>query len=54
MRKSHSGPFPHFMWSPDLKDAVIEHYVPLNPKHALVKVLFHKILFEGYIKKDDL
>lgn len=54
IRRSHYSRFiPHFMWSPDLKDAVIEQYVPVNPKHQLVKILFHKILFEGYIKTDD-
>lgn len=53
MRKSNHGPFPHFIWSPDLKDAVLEQYVPVDPEVSLVKIFFHKILFEGYIKTDE-
>jgi len=54
MRRSKHGFFPHFLWCSDLKNAEIEHFVPINPKHSFVKILFHKILFEGMIKKDDV
>lgn len=53
IRKSNHGYFPHFLWSKDLKNAHVEHYVPIDPKRTLLRVLLHKILFEGYIKTHD-
>ena len=49
IRKSRFGPFPHFIWAKDLRDAEIEHYVPIDPKHRLIPPLF----FSGKIKRDD-
>lgn len=49
IRKSRYGPFPHFIWCKDLKDADIEHYVPLNPKRRLIPPLF----FRGEVRRED-
>lgn len=51
IRKSRYGWWPHFIWCKDLKDAEIEHYVPLERKPE--KAAIDKIIFRGYIKKDD-
>lgn len=45
------GFWPHVIWIGELNDARIEHLVPMEDfEHPLIK----KILFKGYIKKDDL
>lgn len=51
VRKSRHGWWPHFIWSPDLKDAEIEHYRPVNAgnENPYVK----KFLFKGEIATDD-
>jgi hypothetical protein len=50
IRRSRVGWWPHFMWSPNLKDAEIEHFVPIQYRHDLKKPPF---IFKGYIKKND-
>jgi hypothetical protein len=47
MRRSHWGPFPHFLWSPDLRH--FEAFVPINPRKRLLPPLF----FRGRIKVGD-
>ena len=47
VRKSRWGPFPHFLWSPDLKR--VEQYVPAEPKKRVIPPL----IFKGYVKHGD-
>jgi hypothetical protein len=47
VRKSRWGPFPHFLWSPDLKR--VEQYVPAEPKIRGIPPL----IFKGYVKHGD-
>lgn len=51
IRKSRFGFWPHFIWCRDLKDAEIEHYVPIVGK--LDKGPVQKFLFKGYVKNHD-
>jgi len=39
------------MWSPDLKNWL--HYEPLAPKPQWWKAVFHKLWFEGRVKRGD-
>jgi hypothetical protein len=47
VRKSRWGPFPHFLWSPDLQR--FESYVPIDPRKRLIPPL----LFRGRIREGD-
>jgi hypothetical protein len=47
VRKSRWGPFPHFLWSPDLKR--VEQYVPAEPNIRVIPPL----IFKGYVKHGD-
>lgn len=47
IRRSRWGPFPHFLWSPDLSR--FESFVPANPQHRLCP----PCMFVGYIKEGD-
>ena len=49
IRKSKFGFWLHFMWSKDLKDADVEHFVPV--KKPLRFPLVQKILFVGKSEK---
>jgi len=51
IRKSRMGPWLHFIWIKDLKDAEIEHYVPEND--VLNSGSITKIMFKGKIKDRD-
>lgn len=53
VRKSHMGPFPHFIWCRDLRDAEIEHFQPIAPRQG-VRAAFHKLWFDGVVKDTDL
>lgn len=48
MRKSKYGPFPHFLWSQDLKS--VEHFVPVKPRNRLMPPL----IFRGKVKIDSI
>ena len=50
IRKSRVGFWPHFIWSSDLRDAKIEHFVPERYKEGLISPPW---LFKGIIKKND-
>lgn len=52
IRKSRYGWWPHFIYCSDLKNAEIEHYVPI--KRDLENKYVDKLFFKGIIKKDDL
>jgi hypothetical protein len=47
IRKSHYGPFPHFLWSADLKQ--FSSFVPLDPRHKLIP----PPIFRGEVKKEE-
>lgn len=49
IRKSHWGPFPHFLWAKSLEGIEVEHYAPINPKERKVP----SFLFKGEIKTKD-
>ena len=50
IRKSRLGSiFPHVLWSPDLKNAELQHFVPTNNEPMLIP----PPIFEGYIKTHD-
>lgn len=51
IRKSRHGWWPHVIWCRDLRNADIEHYVPVVEK--LDKPVIKKILFKGRVKTDD-
>lgn len=52
IRKSRMGCWiPHFIWIADLKDAQIEHFVPVPSDTRRLKI--PPPYFEGYIKTED-
>ena len=51
IRRSHMGPWFHFIWIKDLKDAEIEHYVPLVDR--LDSGVVSKTIFKGQVKTKD-
>jgi hypothetical protein len=48
--KRKPGKWFHVLWIKDLKDAVIEHYVPIKFNR---NKLLPPVNFKGYVKKDD-
>lgn len=48
VRKSHSGPFPHFLWSRDLK--TFAQFTPVNRKEFKP---VPPLLFRGYVFESD-
>jgi hypothetical protein len=48
IRKSHSGWFPHFLWSPDLKTFL--HFTPINRRSG--KPL-PPLFFTGYVREGE-
>lgn len=51
LRRSHHGWWPHILWCEDLRDANIQHYVPLEYSDDFAAS--HKVLFRGYISRQD-
>lgn len=51
LRVSKIGPWIHFIWCKDLKDAEIEHYVPIHDSLKVESV--SKIFFKGEVRKKD-
>jgi hypothetical protein len=51
LRRSHHGWWPHVLWCQNLRDAEIEHYVPL--KYSTHFAASHKFLFRGYVSRVD-
>ena len=52
LRRSHHGWWLHVLWSPDLRDARLEHYVP----RAYARPWWawgHKVLFRGTVSRED-
>lgn len=49
IRKSHWGPFPHFIWAKNIEGLEVEQYVPTTPKKRKIP----PILFYGVVKKRD-
>ena len=52
IRRSKQGPYPHFIWCKDLKNAEIEHYTP--EVHKSQRTFKHKFLFKGVIRTTDV
>ena len=51
LRRSHHGWWPHVLWCAHLRDAEIEHYVPLG--YSRYFAASHKVLFRGYVSRVD-
>jgi hypothetical protein len=51
IRASKRGPWLHFLWCRDLRDAEIEHYVPSRGRLKVGSI--SKFLFRGKVKVRD-